>query len=368
MLGIFKIFVESKKYQVENSAEAKLKEIFTTLYANRDKNFANGREVRNLFEKCIGLQAKRLSAKSAVEAVEKEELSLITEEDIPEIYKKEKSITVDEVLKKLHNFVGLSSVKKEVKSLINYLKVEKARAEKGGKETELNLHFVFKGNPGTGKTTVARILADVFKAMELLSKGQLVEVDRSGLVAEYVGQTAPKTNRVIDNAMGGVLFIDEAYALAPKGGGTDFGKEAIDTLLKRMEDERGKFIVIAAGYSKEMEGFINANPGLASRFTKYIDFEDYTPEEMKDIFKSMVNSKGMVLGEEVEEILKKMFDDIYNNRDKNFANGRTVRNIFEMVLQDQAGRIAELLNKGNIEPDVLSTITVADFKIINGSE
>ena len=368
MLGIFKIFVESKKYKVDDSAEAKLKDIFTVLYANRDKNFANGREVRNLFEKCIGLQAKRLIAKSAVESVKKEKLSLITVKDIPEIYKKDKSITVDEVMKKLNNLIGLSVVKKEVQKLINYLKIEKARAKNGGKETVLNLHFVFKGNPGTGKTTVARILADVFKAMGLLSKGQLVEVDRAGLVAEYVGQTAPKTNRIIDNAMGGVLFIDEAYALAIKGGGTDFGKEAIDTLLKRMEDDRGKFMVIAAGYGKEMENFINSNPGLASRFTKYIDFEDYTPKEMKDIFKSMVNSKAMIFGNGVEKILKEMFIDIYNNRDRNFANGRTVRNIFEMVLQNQAGRIAELLNKGNVEPDVLSTITVDDFKILSGSE
>jgi len=368
MLGIFKIFADTKKYQVEINAEKKLEEIFNSLYANRDKNFANGREVRNIFEKCIGLQAKRLSEKSIVEKVSKEELSLITERDIPEIYKKEQVATIDEVLKKLNNLIGLSAVKEEVHKIINYLRVEKARAEKGGKETVLNLHFVFKGNPGTGKTTVARVLADVFKAMGLLSKGQLVEVDRSGLVAEYVGQTAPKTNKVIDNAIGGVLFIDEAYALAPKVGGTDFGKEAIDTLLKRMEDDRGKFIVIAAGYSKEMEGFIDSNPGLASRFTKYIDFEDYSPQEMRDIFKSMASMKAMVLGEGVEEILQKLFDEIYKKRDKNFANGRTVRNIFEMVLQNQAGRITELLNEGDVEPDILSAITVDDFKMINKSK
>jgi len=365
LLAIFKVMAKSKKYELEKKVEIKLKEIFTKMYTRRDKNFANGREVRNLFDKCITIQSNRLTSQGSYE---KDELSLIRVEDIPPIYKAEKVISVEDALKKLENLIGLNVVKKEVKNLINYLKVEKARAEKGGKETVLNLHFVFKGNPGTGKTTVARILADVFKAMGLLSKGQLVEVDRAGLVAEYVGQTAPKTNRVIDNGMGGVLFIDEAYALAPKGGGTDFGKEAINTLLKRMEDDRGKFIVIVAGYGKEMEGFINSNPGLASRFTKYIDFEDYTPEEMKDIFKSMVNSKGMTLGKGVEEILKEMFDDIYNNRDRNFANGRTVRNIFEMVLQNQAGRIAELLNKGNLEPNVLSTITVDDFKIINGRE
>jgi SpoVK/Ycf46/Vps4 family AAA+-type ATPase len=365
MVGIFKIFADTKKYKIEINAEKKLEEIFTTLYANRDKNFANGREVRNIFEKCIGLQAKRLSEKSAVETGAEKNLSIITEKDIPETYKKEQTVTVDKVLNKLNNLIGLSTVKEEVQKVINYLRVEKARAEKGGKESALNLHFVFKGNPGTGKTTVARILSEAFKAMGLLSKGQLVEVDRSGLVAEYVGQTAPKTNKVIDNAIGGVLFIDEAYTLAPTGGGTDFGKEAISTLLKRMEDDRGKFLVIAAGYDKEMEYFISSNPGLASRFTKYIDFKDYTPEEMKDIFKSMASMKAIILGEGVDKILQKMFNDIYNNRDSNFANGRTVRNIFEMVLQNQAGRIAELLNKGDVEPDILSTITVDDFNMIN---
>jgi SpoVK/Ycf46/Vps4 family AAA+-type ATPase len=165
--------------------------------------------------------------------------------------------------------------------------------------------------------------------------------------------------------MGGILFIDEAYTLAPKGMGADYGKEAIDTLLKRMEDDRGKFIVIVAGYPEPMEDFLNANPGLKSRFTKYIDFEDYKPEELKAIFCLMAKNKGMILGEGVEEFLTKLFDDIYKKRDKNFANGRTVRNIFEMVLQNQSNRITELMPKGEIKPEVLNTITIEDFKAIN---
>jgi SpoVK/Ycf46/Vps4 family AAA+-type ATPase len=362
LLAIFKMMAKSNKYEIEPKAEEALKKIFTRMYERRDKNFGNGREVRKLFDECIKMQANRLSSMSNYD---KKELSILREEDIPPKYKVEEEIKIEDVLRRLESLVGLETVKREVRSLINYLQVEKARSTLGIKETMLNLHFVFRGNPGTGKTTVARILADVFKAMGLLSKGHLVEVDRSGLVAEYVGQTAPKTNRVIDSAMGGILFIDEAYTLAPKGMGADYGKEAIDTLLKRMEDDRGKFIVIVAGYPEPMEDFLNANPGLKSRFTKYIDFEDYKPEELKAIFCLMAKNKGMVLGEGVEEFLTKLFDDIYKKRDKNFANGRTVRNIFEMVLQNQSNRIAELMEKGEIKPEVLNTITIEDFKAIN---
>ncbi|MGQ9571377.1 MAG: AAA family ATPase, partial [Thermodesulfovibrionales bacterium] len=362
LLGIFKIMAKSKKYKIEDKAEKRLRKIFSTMYERRDKNFANGREVRNLFDECIKMQSSRLAG-LIDDKKRKSELSLIRVEDIPPKYEVEKEISIEDSLKKLESLIGLQGVKKEVKSLVNYLQVEKHRGIAGGKETLLTLHFVFRGNPGTGKTTVARILADVFKSMGLLTKGHLVEVDRSGLVAEYVGQTAPKTNRIIDNAMGGILFIDEAYALAPKGMGTDYGKEAIDTLLKRMEDDRGKFIVIVAGYPEPMEDFINSNPGLASRFTKYIDFEDYKPKELKAIFESMAKNKGMILGENIEEFLEKLFEDIYKKRDKNFANARTVRNIFESILQNQSARIAEMMAKGEVSKEDLNTIKIEDFKI-----
>ena len=361
LFGIFNIFAKYRKYELKEEAEKNLKNIFTLIYSKRDKNFANGREVRNIFDECIALQSKRLSAQVDRDA---EELFLIRVEDIPPKYKLEREITVKDAIKKLDALIGLDLVKNEVRSLINYLNVEKARAAKGGKETTLNLHFVFTGNPGTGKTTVARILADVFKAMGLLYNGQLVEVDRSGLVAQYVGQTAPKTNKVIDSAIGGVLFIDEAYALTPRGrgGGTDFGKEAIDTLLKRMEDDRGKFIIIAAGYSEPMEDFINANPGLKSRFTKFIDFPDYKPDELKGIFELMVRSEGRTLADNVNPILDMLFKKIYEDRDDNFANGRTVRNIFQGVLQNLASRIAEPLQRGESTPEMLNTITENDFE------
>lgn len=362
LLEIFKMMAKSNKYEIEDKLEEKLKKIFTKMYETRDKNFGNGRTVRTLFEECIKMQANRLST-IVDEEIRKKELSILRVEDIPPKYEVEKEIKIDEVLKELESLVGLEAVKQEIKKLINYLQVEKARSATGIKETILNLHFVFRGNPGTGKTTVARILAKVFKAMGLLSKGHLVEVDRSGLVAEYVGQTAPKTNKVIDSAMGGILFIDEAYTLAPKGMGADYGQEAINTLLKRMEDDRGKFIVIVAGYPEPIEDFINSNPGLKSRFTKYIDFEDYKPKELKAIFELMAKNKGMKLGEGVEEFLEKLFTDIYNKRDRNFANGRTVRNIFEAVLQNQSTRIAELMQKGEVDAETLKTITIDDFKM-----
>ena len=249
---------------------------------------------------------------------------------------------LEEVLAELDGLCGLERVKKDVKSLINLVKVQKLREEQGLPVAPMSLHLVFLGNPGTGKTTVARLLAKIYHAIGVLSKGQLVEVDRSGLVAGYVGQTAIKTGEVIQKALGGVLFIDEAYSLAGQDSPNDFGREAIEVLLKGMEDHRKDLIVIVAGYDELMEQFIHANPGLESRFNKYFYFEDYDSPQLLEIFQSMCKKHGYVLSEEAERWAKEDFQAIYQERDENFGNARDVRNLFEKAVARQADRVAQL--------------------------
>ena len=271
--------------------------------------------------------------------------------------KPEEKPDLDELMAKLDELVGLSIVKKEVKSLTNLIKVRKLREEAGLPNTAMSLHMVFLGNPGTGKTTVARLMAGLYAAIGALSKGQLIEVDRSGLVAGYVGQTALKTQEVIQSALGGVLFIDEAYSLA-SGGENDFGREAIETLLKAMEDHRDDLVVIVAGYDEPMEKFINSNPGLQSRFNKYMYFPDYNGEELMAMFRINCKKNGYQLDAEAEEYAQAFFNDLYENRDDNFGNGRDVRNRFEDVVSRQADRLAAMESPTKED---LMTIVKADF-------
>jgi SpoVK/Ycf46/Vps4 family AAA+-type ATPase len=239
----------------------------------------------------------------------------------------------------LNELIGLSETKKEITTLSNYIQMKLKRDEMGMKSPNLSLHCVFTGNPGTGKTTVARILAGIYKEMGLLKKGHLVETDRSGLIAEYVGQTAVKTNKKIDEALDGVLFIDEAYSLV-QGAKGDYGPEAIATLLKRMEDDRDRLVVIVAGYTKEMEDFINSNPGLQSRFNRYIHFEDYTAEELLKIFLLNTDKHEYKLADDVKEFLLKKLEEVVANKPKDFGNARYVRNLFEKTVEAQANRLA----------------------------
>ena len=241
--------------------------------------------------------------------------------------------------KTLDELIGLDEVKKSVHTLTNFIKVNKKRGEIGMKVPNVSYHCVFSGNPGTGKTTVARILAGIYKDLGVLKKGHLVETDRSGLVAEYVGQTAVKTNKIIDNALDGVLFIDEAYSLV-QGGSEDYGSEAIATLLKRMEDDRDRLVVILAGYTNEMEEFINSNPGLRSRFNRYIHFEDYTAEELYKIFLLNAEKNEYTLADDVKEYLLKKLEDVVANKPKDFGNARYIRNLFEKTVEAQANRLA----------------------------
>ncbi len=240
----------------------------------------------------------------------------------------------------LEALVGLKNVKHDVEELASLMKIQKMREDKGLNYVPTSLHLVFAGNPGTGKTTVARILAKLYREIGILSKGHLVEVDRSGLVAGYVGQTAIKTQEKIQEAMGGILFIDEAYTLAKDGDA--FGQEAIDTILKAMEDHRRDFIVIAAGYTKPMEKFIESNPGLKSRFNKYLYFEDYSAEELIRIFEMQCEKYSYHLVDSAKEEADRMIRELSENKGENFANAREVRNLFEEIITNQARRAASL--------------------------
>ena len=257
----------------------------------------------------------------------------------------------------LDGLIGLNTVKEEVKTLRNYIVIQQEREKKGLKSTQVSYHCVFIGNPGTGKTTVARIVADVYRSLGVLKKGHLVETDRSGLVADYVGQTATKTNKIIDRALDGVLFIDEAYSLAG-GGDNDYGKEAIATLLKRMEDNRDRLVVILAGYSDEMKQFIDSNPGLQSRFNRYIHFPDYNADELFQIFEANCKKNDYVMTNEARTALKSMLEKTVAEKDKNFGNARYVRNLFEKTLERQANRLSK---QENLTKEMLTEITIEDL-------
>lgn len=248
---------------------------------------------------------------------------------------------LDEMLSELNSLVGLNEVKREIRSLVNLIKVRKMREKYCLPEIEMSYHMVFTGNPGTGKTTLARLVGKIYKELGILSHGEMTETDRSGLVAGYVGQTALKVKEVVEKAVGGVLFIDEAYALAPNGA-NDFGGEAIDTLVKLMEDHRDNLVVIVAGYTEEMKVFLKSNTGLVSRFNRFIHFPDYDTKELTDILSGMANKAGLTLEDGLEDIIRAYLDGMNQKEREEFGNARGIRNLFETMVVNQANRLVAM--------------------------
>lgn len=353
LFEIFQSLCKKNAYTTDEKASEIIKEHLTALSKSVGDDFANARTVRNFFETVIAKQATRISSEKDPST---EMLSTITEADVAWCSDAASATeSLEDVLAELNSLIGLGMVKDEIADLVHVVEHQQRRKAQGLRVPSMSLHLVFMGNPGTGKTTVARYIARLYKSLGLLSKGQLIETDRSGLVAGYVGQTAIKTQEIINEAMGGVLFIDEAYTLNGNGS-NDFGQEAIDTLLKAMEDKRDDFVVIVAGYPDLMDTFVHSNPGLESRFNRYIHFEDYSADEMLCIFKMSCEKNQYVLTEAAETAVKAYFATASISA---IANGRGARNLFEKVVTQQAKRTVAMSES---QADELSIITADDIK------
>jgi SpoVK/Ycf46/Vps4 family AAA+-type ATPase len=349
LIEIARLLSQLKEINFTTESFDLLKEIITSAYRERDRAFGNARYVQDLMDKAKMNMALRIMARKNPSKVSKQDLAEIQMVDVislrPKTHKRLPEIPVDhallnETLKELNQLVGIDNIKTQINEMVNVVRYYRET----GKNVLANfsLHTVFVGNPGTGKTTVARILAKIYKALGILERGHIVETDRQGLVAGFVGQTAIKTSEKIDEALGGVLFIDEAYALSNFNGMQgDFGNEAIQTILKRMEDLRGQFFVFVAGYPDNMETFLKANPGLNSRFDKTLKFEDYTPQQLEDIAIKMFDDEGYKISGKPLSALQTHMLAIFQKRDKFFGNARTVRKLVMDIIKNQNLRIAD---------------------------
>jgi len=373
---------QKRAISLNDEANIFLHKKLVDLYRDRDKMFGNARLVNSILDESKMNMGLRIMKSKNPSKLSKEELSIVRAEDIEKIFESKKKILaeipIDEDLLKqamttLHNMVGLDNIKNEIDELVKLVRFYKEI----GKDirNSFSLHAVFTGNPGTGKTTLARILAQIYKALGILERGHLVECDRQALVGGFVGQTAIKTSEILSRAMGGVLFIDEAYALS-EGGENDFGKEAIETLLKRMEDYRGQFVVIVAGYTQNMKKFLESNPGLWSRFDRELHFNDYDAEQLFNIAKNMLGDNSIKLDDDAASHLKEYLNFIFQNRTPYFGNGRTVRKVVEEAIKNQHLRLAKLLPEertlemihqlqiGDVEPFKIDISSIKEQKSI----
>ncbi len=358
---------EKKSVKLEPSAREYFYKKLVEIYRDRNQSFGNARLVNSIVDEAkMNLGLRVMQAKDPNKLTE-DELSTIKTEDIQKIYMPAvpsiADIPVDEdllreSLGKLRSMLGLEKVKTEIEELVKLVRFYRETSKDF--RNSFSLHAVFTGSPGTGKTTVARILAQIYKSLGIIERGHLVEVDRQALVGGYIGQTAIKTGEMIDKAMGGVLFIDEAYSLT-EGGNGDYGKEAIEIILKRMEDRRGQFVVIAAGYTQNMERFLESNPGLKSRFDRIFHFEDYNVSELMDIALDMFSDANVKLEKKAKEHLSNYFEFMHRHRDKFFGNGRAVRRVVEETIRNQHLRLASTPQEDRT-PKMIETITIKDVE------
>lgn len=367
LMEIAKYTLKKKSVALSGDCESFLYEKLIDAYRGRDKSFGNARFVTSLIDEAkmnMGLRLMRIGDPTKLTA---DQMKTIELEDVKQIFKSTQKglpdIRLDEALlaesmAELNTLTGMQEVKEELQEIVKLVRFYRET----GKDVlnKFSLHTVFTGNPGTGKTTVARIVAKIYKALGILERGHIVEMDRQGLVAGYIGQTATKTMDAIDRAEGGVLFIDEAYSLAT-GGENDFGKEAIETLLKQMEDRRGRFVVVVAGYTDNMHQFLETNPGLKSRFDRTLTFTDYSADELTTIAEVMLAAENLKPDPAAKEYLKNYLTHLYSTRDKFFGNARSVRQVIKEAIKEQNLRMASL-NASERTTDILTTLTVEDLK------
>jgi tetratricopeptide (TPR) repeat protein len=365
MLQLFKH--EAREYIIRPDAEEKLLRYFEFLYKTRDKSFGNGRDVRNFFLKVSQIQSTRMDDVDTSHLSPTETKDVLRTITLPDIENSVKGVFVesgetsqDEIMRELNELVGIDNIRGDIDSLSKFIRIEKMRQEKGMATTQVSYHMVYYGPPGTGKTTIARLMGKIFRSLGVLSKGHVVEVDRAALVGDVWGATSIKTDKVVESALDGILFIDEAYTLKQSADDV-FGQDAIDTLLKRMEDYRSRLIVIVGGYTEEMQKFIESNAGLKSRFTRYFYFKDYNGDDLLEIVRRSIKSKKFNMEPECEVILKDFFDLAYANKDRTFGNARFARTTLDKIMQAQSDRVG-IMDIESITDNDLISITKPDVE------